>query len=427
MHGTLAQMTQHQQQMVQQMTQATNQAGQPRIKTLQETNPHLLGNALKLCERHELGQCPEFWQQLHTVAKGGDLAYLLLLLGKNGATHNAVDAPFAADLRLSRWIANDPTKLTEGLSFTRLHTYLTPTADQNRRDVSNRTYQLLGTVDTSTPRMTELVIAESKANIPTTAAMLRAQVKSLNILLATLAGVHTQHTTAFREQLHDKMDDIEMLIVRDYADQEKMVCLIITLWIVRTMRHALIELMDGPVPTADTPRPVTHSPPYGEVYAALVQGNILRLQDVPSSLVEQQCLVPAPAPAPAPAIVQPRGQPPPGPPPGPRGEAPAINNQRAPVRLPNQNPRLKQAWIRGGDANRSIYSRPGDPFYDANRPPSHKVVIMRLSGNTQQRICLPMACKGVCTSNCTGSHAELTPAEEEAVARAANPPSISEG
>ena len=48
-HGTLAQMTQHHQQMVTQMTQATAQAGQPRIKALQETNPHLHAHVLRLC------------------------------------------------------------------------------------------------------------------------------------------------------------------------------------------------------------------------------------------------------------------------------------------------------------------------------------------------------------------------------------------
>ena len=47
---------------------------------------------------------------------------------------------------------------------------------------------------------------------------------------------------------------------------------------------------------------------------------------------------------------------------------------------------------------------------------------MRLAGNLQQRICLPMACKGVCSSNCGGYHDALTPAEEEAVAAAATPP-----
>ena len=377
-------------------------------------------HVLKLCERQDIAQCPPLWQQMHTVAKGGQLALLLQELSRNGANHDMVGPDFAADLCLVRWIPSDPTKLTEGLTFTRLYSFLTPAADQARRDAANRTYQLLSTVDAPTTGMTELVIAETKANIPTSASKLRAQVRSMYILLTTLAGVGTQHTRAFHDHLYARMDEIEMLIIRDYSAQEKLVCLIITLWIVRTMRQALIELADGAVPTAATPQPVTHAPPYGDIYMAVAQGNILKLQDVPSSLIEERRPAPRPASAPAPAPTPARGQSAPAQPTGATGST--SSSQRAPVRHPNQNPRLKQAWMRGGEPSRSVYQRAGDPYYDSNLPPPHKVQVMRQAGNTQQRICLPMAVKGVCTSTCTGWHGELSASEEAAVAAAATPP-----
>ena len=119
-----------------------------------------------------------------------------------------------------------------------------------------------------------------------------------------------------------------MLIIRDYADQEKLVCLIITLWIVRTMRHALIELADGAVPTVANPQPVAQAPPYGDIYTALVQGNILKLQDVPSSLVEQRRPVAPPNPVPSPAGGTSW---PPTPPAVGRAPAPAVGRAPAPA------------------------------------------------------------------------------------------------
>ena len=423
LHGTLNQMTQHQQQMVQQMQQATMAAGQPRTKTLQEVNPNLHDQVLKLCEKPTIAQCPTFWQRMHLVPKGGHLPLALQELSKNGAVENMISPAFATDLVLGNWVPSDPTKLTEGLAFTRLSTYMTPTATQMRRSETNRSYQILGMVDVATPMMTELVLQETDANIPHNASMLRAQVSSFLKLLVPFWGPDTQHTVAFREGLHDKMEHIELMIHRDYRNQEKAVCLIITLWIVRTMRQAYIELLDGPVPTAANPCPIVQEPPYMDVYQALMQGNIMKLQDVPDELVQTRRPVAAPAQprAPVPAHRPPNGPPPP-PAPVAQGGAAAGQNPRIPIRNPNQNPRLKQAWIRGGDPARSLYQRAGDPFYDAALPPSNKVVVMRLAGDLQQRICLPMACKGVCSSNCGGYHGELTPGEEEAVAAAATPP-----
>ena len=58
-----------------------------------------------------------------------------------------------------------------------------------------------------------------------------------------------------------------------------------------------------------------------------------------------------------------------------------------------------------------------DPYRDAGAP-GNKRVIMRLAGNQNQRICLPMALRGICYSNCGGYHGALTPNEVQAVAAA---------
>ena len=171
-----------------------------------------------------------------------------------------------------------------------------------------------------------------------------------------------------------------MLIVRDYANQEKMVCLIITLWIVRTMRQALIELMaDGPVPTVQTvPRPVAQAfrSLWRYLHCTWCKATYLKLQDVPSSpwlSSNAQCLAACPSSSsstcqrPALAPAQPGGQaPPPGGGGGGGGNDQARGGgtaQRAPVRKPNQNLRLKQAWISGEVIPTAAFTqRPGDPF-----------------------------------------------------------------
>ena len=417
-------LAQQQQNIAQLMQQAATTAAQPaREKTLQEKSPLLWGFVLRMCEQPTIDQCTPFWQKAHLVSKSGVLPLLLNELANNGANHNMVDAQFATDLYNVAWAASTPSSLTEGISITRLVSFRTPAHVQALRNEANRTYQLLASVDTSTPALTEVILAKSAANIPENVSELRALVTGFNQMLVTLWGHGTQHTTAFRTQVVDKMDEIEQLIIHSYSAHEKQVCLIAILWIVRTTRQAYMELMQGPLPTVATPQPVTQAPPYNELLKALQFGNILTLQDIPEALVQQRRPLPSPAPAPAPP---PRGHAPapaPGPsPPGAPNNPAGGANSRAPVRHPNQNPRLKQAWARGGEPNRSVYQRAGDPFYDAALPAPHKKVVMRLTGNRQQRICLPMACKGTCTNTCQGYHGELTPAEEEAVAAAATPP-----
>ena len=131
-HGTLTQMTHHQQQMVQQMQQATLAAGQPRTKSFQDVNPNLHDQVLKLCEKADISQCPSIWQRWHQVPKGAHLPLILQELGKNGATHNMIGPSLATDLATGNWVPSDPTKLNEGITFTRLNTYMTAASTQER-------------------------------------------------------------------------------------------------------------------------------------------------------------------------------------------------------------------------------------------------------------------------------------------------------
>ena len=81
---------------------------------------------------------------------------------------------------------------------------------------------------------------------------------------------------------------------------------------------------------------------------------------------------------------------------------------------PEQNANLKAAWAASGHAQ--IF-RAGSPFHDPAQPRGRRE-ILRLAGNGNQRICLPMALTGVCYSNCGGYHGVLTQAEVTAVAQA---------
>ena len=93
---------------------------------------------------------------------------------------------------------------------------------------------------------------------------------------------------------------------------------------------------------------------------------------------------------------------------------PAIAPPIRRLKMPNQNPELKLAWEATG---LQLYE-PASPFHDPSQP-QERVKIMRLSlgDGESQRICLSMALRGSCYSNCTGYHGPLTQLEVDAVAR----------
>ena len=132
--------------------------------------------------------------------------------------------------------------------------------------------------------------------------------------------------------------------------------------------------------------------------------------DIPPSLAQVQPTGVPPAhqvPAGQPGVQQ---QPPPGQQPPPN----AFGQQRNRVENPTQNPNLKAAWAASGHT--AVFGV-GAPYYDATQC-NNKRIVMRLTGNAQQCICIPMAVKGVCYDNCNGYHGALTQEEVRAVATA---------
>ena len=184
--------------------------------------------------------------------------------------------------------------------------------------------------------------------------------------------------------------------------------LIMVSYIVRLANQKLSDMLNGPLPTLATPRPSTHRPPHINLVHALAANNIGTLAEISPALQipRPRPLGPPPLPTPAPATA-----PTPAPAAAPAGTTPRVNQE---LRRPDQNPRLKAAWTATGDA--ALFG-PGRRFHDPDGP-GRKKVIQRLEGDTTKRICIPMACRGVCFQTCGGYHGPLSSAEEEAVAAA---------
>ena len=186
------------------------------------------------------------------------------------------------------------------------------------------------------------------------------------------------------------------------------------------MQQEFSQRLMAPAPAPGTVIPARAPPNFHELYQFLMMGRIMQLTSLPDSLA--QACNPGPL---AGAVLpgnQPNGrhledrQPPPaGDPDRLRGGGTGGGNQqRTQVENRHQNPQLKSAWAALGHS--SIFGV-GSPFRDETQR-NNKKVIMRPGSNSHQRICLAMALKGICYSNCGGFHGCLSAEEVRLVAQA---------
>ena len=176
--------------------------------------------------------------------------------------------------------------------------------------------------------------------------------------------------------------------------------------------------MSGPVPTAGAAIPARTAPPFHEIIQHARMNREMQLVDVPPNLGQRVGLGPGPRQqeGAAPDVAGNGGRPDSRNPPGgggpDRGNREGGNQQRTQVEARGQNPALKAAWAATGHS--SIFG-PGSPYRDESQR-NNKRIVMR--PGRDQRICLAMALRGICYSNCSGYHAALSLEEVRAVAHA---------
>ena len=404
------------------LTQNVATMQQRPAKTLGESQPILCAMAMKMSEVPTEAQLPEFWHTFNLVPRGGALGALELAFQQVGGdlnlSHPVITASFATDFAAGRWIAGHASAVTQGLSIMRLNTTLSNPQTIQTQQANNRAFNILHQVTGATGQAITMALTDTAADLPRDTTELRALLQAFHVMGVSLFGPTCSLNRAYKRDVIDQLLNIEAKIRTDYYDSQRHVCLIILVHVFRTFNHAASNLINGPMPTALNPAPSVQNPNYIDIAQALLSGRIMFLTDLPPALAQVQF---SQLPRGPPALPGPPVLPPAGPPAGPPVQPPPVQpapvpggGQRTRVENLNQNPELKAAWTALGVD--SIFGATG-PYRDAGAP-GNKRVIMRLAGNQNQRICLPMALRGICYSNCGGYHGALTPNEVQAVAAA---------
>lgn len=401
----------------------TNQT--PPVKTLATELPLLAEMACKVSEQPSIATLPKFWENYHKLPKGGVLSQLDSFSGKvasdDGTMAPIFPVSFATDFSSGTWLAPSPGDVHKGISPARL---CTPLSHRKVREATQRqahAFITMTQLDGNNGQAIQLALTEVGMALPRTLSEFQAWVQAWYNFAAACFGKTSSYTQPIQSHILDNMSAITALVLTEYHDEVHGICLIMVAYICRMANHKLHDMLNGPAPTAANPTPSTFVPPYRNILDTLSQGSILSLTRVPPALAWQ-----LPQAAPAPVQVPPGPPAPAHAPPPAQAAAPAPRRPQAPqppavarprneqVHNPDQNPDLKRAWQATGDD--SLFT-PGSRFHDANGP-QRKKLVMRLAGDTQQRICIAMACKGTCFSSCRGYHGPLTPEECQAVATA---------
>lgn len=414
-NNNLATLAQHQQTMAAQLVRAA----QPVVKTLMQVNPTIAEMALKVSEQPDIGQLTRYWQNYALVHKQGHQA--ALEQARNPAFPMALVSPkFSTDFTAGRWVASHNAAITEGFHLTRLKTVAHGPAAIRAHNQTASAFNVMELYSAGGDRLADMVLTPDALQLPATVIELTQLLRAYYGLISGIFGTTPSWIQTYRLHLIDPLESIQSLILQDYHDVVADVCLRITLFVFRHTNVALNNLLSGSVPTAANPRPTPQTPPYGQVGTSLEGGNIMSLVDVPAGLRRK----PTPPVVPAPPAGDPARPPPREQPRNDRAPADRDNRRQEAPRHPvhgrdydgeNQNMPLRNAWTASGH---TAFFTTGSPFHRPNTPAtSNRAVIKRLAGDRSKRICIKMACSNECMSNCGGYHGELTPAEQQAVAR----------
>ena len=400
-------------------------AGQaPRPATLADKYPQIWAQVRRLAEVPTEADLPVFWSEFSTTKTGGWLGCLENCHQRIAQAQVPpmiapyVTPAFVTDMGTGRFVGRT-NDINEGVSIFRV----IPGNGPNRREAAdrNRVYNAMGVGagQVQAPAV-QLMLANDEVSLPASSEVFRGQLEGYYVLALAVMGEHNRAVAAYHQ--HVMLDRVNLItLIEQYYPQEgdrHWVFATVLTYIYRLFNDYNMQLLAGGEPvTLGVPAagaPVV--PPFEDIRQYLGRGRLKLLTEPPPGLF-----------APVPPPLNPGGLRAAGMeqggldggaiPRGGRGGAAAGGggaggaDQRRAVERPNQNPGLKRAWEESGHTR--VFGE-GAPYYDASQQ-NNKA---RIESDTPGlRVCVPMAVRGICYSNCTGKHDELSRAEVQRVAQ----------
>jgi len=230
----------------------------------------------------------------------------------------------------------------------------------------------------------------------------------------------------YKIEVIDHLNEITTMVNQKYPNltQRRLVYATITFFIHLILQQEFGQRLNAPTPLPGQAIPDRPPPPFADIRQFLLYGRMSSLTSLPEGLTRMitgglNIGIGPPGPtlgneggaAANTAPIDQRDAVP-----APRGGGQGDQSQRTQVERPGQNPELKAAWAATGHP--SIFGQ-GSPFRDETQR-GCKCVIIKPGSNPPKRLCLAMALRGICYSNCGGFHGPLTQDEVRLVARKGN-------
>ena len=404
-----------------QATIATNLTNQSRQKTLKDTSPVVHDMVLKVSQKISFATVTNYWQLAHTVNKTGTLAAGQQAASEGPGVSVLINLPFATDLIGGLWVPTTSGALDQGLALTRCATHALGPAVVAAHARNMRATTIMEVYNPQGAELVQMVLAPEASFLSQNTMQLHTKLVGMEKLLRSLwlgSDVHTN----YRDGVSNHATEITEAITHAHFTKMAEMTAKVELFVQHELFRQMQELLDGPVPTAAAPTPVTPTSRYGRIMECLQSNTMSTLIDLPEGLFANPRVMAPPVGNLQRAVGDPpnnqdrnlggrNGRDQGG---ARNGGGPNDADRRHPVYTdPAWNQPLRAAWTASG--NRGLFSV-GAPFHRPNNPPNNRQDVYRDPPSNNERICLSMACKGECMDNCGKYHGPLTDGEQRRVA-----------
>ena len=337
-----------------QLQEAVVAARQPRVVTIQESNPLLYPELLKLNEVSDEAGLALYWS-MHPQLKAGQWGPAMDLAVTNYANAHGggllaptLMAALCTDIGSGKYSGTNGD-VTQGFNIFRIKSGNSPhhSTYANRNQVYAVMSAGTGTVQAGA---VEMIMENSEIELPETIEHMRGIIEGYYVVLACFAGTNNRAVNNFYQNVVQCRTMILTELDLLYPDpvKRKVAFVKILTYIYRVFNDYFKKLAANQVPTAAgvpaVGAPAT-APSFDKIAESIADGTVLTITEVPEMLLE--CCTPAGLMDISQAE---EGGGPPRAPAGPARPAPDAGD-RAIVKKPEQNLNLKRAWVATGHPN----------------------------------------------------------------------------